>query len=91
MATQHYWVAGRVQGVGYRAATAAKARELGLTGWVRNSSDGRVEAEATGDEESLEAFLAWLEQGPAPATVDRVDAAACSHTAFAAFTIRANG
>lgn len=58
------WVSGRVQGVGFRWSTRKAARELGLTGRVRNLPDGRVEAEVAGEPESLDAFRAWLRQGP---------------------------
>ncbi|HEX6904346.1 MAG TPA: acylphosphatase [Thermoanaerobaculia bacterium] len=58
------WVNGRVQGVGFRWFTRKVAQELGLTGRVRNLPDGRVEAEAAGEPERLEAFRAWLRQGP---------------------------
>jgi acylphosphatase len=65
-------VAGRVQGVYYRAATAERATELGLRGWVKNLSDGRVEAVASGSLEALTEFAAWLWQGPPAARVASV-------------------
>jgi len=65
-------VTGRVQGVSYRASTAAEARRLGLAGWVRNRSDGSVELEVEGDPERVAALLAWCEQGPPAARVSRV-------------------
>jgi acylphosphatase len=65
-------VAGRVQGVYYRAATVERATELGLGGWVKNLSDGRVEAVATGALETLTEFAAWLWQGPPAARVTSV-------------------
>ncbi len=65
---RHYLVTGRVQGVGFRAATAAQARQLGVCGWVRNLADGRVEVLAWGDQ--LDQFEAWLRHGPALARVD---------------------
>jgi len=66
-------VFGRVQGVYYRASTQARARELGLRGWVRNRSDGSVELCAEGPAVALEQLVAWLEQGPPAARVDRVE------------------
>lgn len=64
------WVAGRVQGVGFRWATRAAAREIGgLVGRVRNLPDGRVEVEVAGEPERLEALRAWLRRGPARARV----------------------
>lgn len=62
-------VTGLVQGVSYRATTAERAEELGLSGWVRNSSDGAVELEAEGPEEQVEALLAWCRRGPPAARV----------------------
>lgn len=68
-------VEGRVQGVGFRYSACAEARRLGLCGWVRNRSDGRVEIEAEGPWELLEQLIAWCHHGPAFARVDRVDVA----------------
>jgi acylphosphatase len=65
-------VAGRVQGVYYRAAAAERAAALELHGWVRNLADGRVEAVAAGSIDALTAFAAWLWQGPPAARVDSV-------------------
>lgn len=71
---RHFLVHGRVQGVFFRASTRHRARELGLTGWVANRADGRVEALACGPAEALDAFGEWLWQGPAEARVTRVEA-----------------
>jgi acylphosphatase len=87
---RHYFVSGRVQGVFFRAQTQATARRLGLTGWVRNLSDGRVECLACGDEGQLKAFEAWLWQGPPQARVEKVEASeeALSASEEADFLIR---
>ncbi len=69
----HIWVSGRVQGVFYRASTAEVAEQLGLTGWVRNLPDGRVEIVAEGGEEGLQKLLAWCRQGPPAARVTSVE------------------
>jgi len=68
----HVWVSGQVQGVGYRYATQQQASGLGLTGWVRNLPDGRVEAVFEGPPDLVAQMVAWCEQGPDTAQVDRV-------------------
>jgi acylphosphatase len=67
-----YLVAGRVQGVFYRASTASKARELGLDGWAKNLPDGCVEVVASGEDAALAALARWLWQGPPAARVEKV-------------------
>ncbi len=71
----HLLISGRVQGVWYRASTRVRARELGLTGWVRNLRDGRVEALAEGPRSDLEALLEWCHRGPELARVTGIEAA----------------
>ncbi len=68
----HAWISGRVQGVFYRAFTCEKARSLGLSGWVRNLPDGRVELVAEGPDEKVKALLQWCKQGPPAARVDHI-------------------
>jgi len=65
-------VMGRVQGVGYRAAFADTAVKLGLRGWVRNRSDGSVEACIAGNREQIETMVEWSRRGPPAARVDQV-------------------
>jgi acylphosphatase len=65
-------VRGRVQGVGFRYSAYYEARRLGLSGWVRNTSEGAVEVLAEGRPEKLESFLQWLHRGPPGAWVDSV-------------------
>jgi acylphosphatase len=62
-------LSGRVQGVGFRWFTRQAARELGLTGRVRNLPDGRVEIEVAGGGEALAAFRERVRQGPQGARV----------------------
>lgn len=66
-------VAGRVQGVYYRRSAQARARELDVTGHARNLPDGRVEVEACGTPEAVDAFVAWLWKGPTLARVSAVE------------------
>jgi acylphosphatase len=75
---RHYHVVGRVQGVWFRGTTQDQARQLGLSGWVRNCEDGSVEAVACGSREALDKFRSWLHRGPRAARVDRVDEAEAS-------------
>jgi acylphosphatase len=63
-------VSGRVQGVFFRATTRDRAASLGLTGWVRNRRDGRVEAVFEGPIEKVSRMVAWCRRGPASARVD---------------------
>lgn len=72
--TKHYLISGRVQGVSYRASTEQQAHQLGLTGWVRNLTDGRVELMACGSDVQLQTLERWLWQGPARAQVSEVAA-----------------
>jgi acylphosphatase len=66
-------IQGRVQGVFFRAATMDKAREFGLTGWVRNNPDGSVEVGAEGLREELDKLVAWSHMGPRHAVVNNVE------------------
>ncbi|MGQ9698248.1 MAG: acylphosphatase, partial [Armatimonadota bacterium] len=82
-------VSGRVQGVGYRYFVVDAARQLGLTGWVRNMHDGRVQVVAEGPRERLMRLLLLLERGPRLAVVDRVQAEWSPATGeFRGFSIR---
>jgi acylphosphatase len=62
-------VAGRVQGVFYRASTRTRAEELGVTGYARNLPDGRVEVLACGDAAAVEALCQWLWRGSPASSV----------------------
>ncbi len=67
-------ISGIVQGVGFRYFTERAAQDLGLTGYVRNLRDGRVEAVAAGTEEQVRAFIDQMRLGPAGAMVDGIEA-----------------
>ncbi|MFP4058065.1 MAG: acylphosphatase [Candidatus Brocadiia bacterium] len=69
----HVFLTGRVQGVGFRAFTQREARRLGLTGWVKNLADGRVEAVAEGPASKVEALLAKIRRGPRAARVEKLE------------------
>ena len=70
--TRHWLIDGRVQGVGYRMWLGAEADAAGVAGWVRNLSDGRVEALLRGLPVVLDRLEAAARQGPAQARVERV-------------------
>ncbi len=65
----HILISGRVQGVCFRAATEEEAKLRGMTGWVRNTEDGRVEATFEGDRTDVEAMIEWCRRGPPAARV----------------------
>jgi acylphosphatase len=67
--SKHFYVTGKVQGVWFRAGTQKTAEQLGLTGWVRNLPDGRVEVVACGLKAQIDLFETWLLHGPEQAQV----------------------
>jgi acylphosphatase len=69
----HVTIAGRVQGVNFRASARERARSVGVEGWVRNLDDGRVEAVFEGPRAGVNRMVSWCYSGPSPARVDRVD------------------
>ncbi len=69
----HIFVEGRVQGIFFRENTRQKAMELGITGWVKNLPDGRVEAVFEGEKENVEKMLAWAKKGPPLAKVENTE------------------
>lgn len=66
----HARVTGRVQGVGFRYATARAGRELGVIGWVRNDADGSVELWVQGEADAVDQMVRFVRVGPRGATVD---------------------
>ncbi len=68
----HSVVSGLVQGVCFRSSTAAQAKALHLTGWVKNLPDGRVEVLASGEKVNVLKLYEWLQRGPAHAQVSGV-------------------
>jgi acylphosphatase len=72
-ARRHIKVHGRVQGVFFRDSTRREAERAGLAGWVRNCSDGTVEAVFEGDDDAVGRMVDWVREGPGRADVDRVD------------------
>ncbi len=69
----HVFISGRVQGVFFRSTTQEVAEELGLTGWVRNLSDGRVEAVFEGEKEKVDRAIEFCRKGPRGARVTGIE------------------
>ena len=85
----HLKIAGRVQGVYYRASAVQQAQLLGLKGWVMNCDNGSVEIIAEGARARLEELLAWCRAGPPGARVSRVEVRwQASENTFQGFTIK---
>jgi acylphosphatase len=84
----HALIRGRVQGVYFRASTVEQARARGLSGWVRNTPDGDVEALFEGPRDAVEDMLVWCHSGPAHARVDDVEVRYVPPEGLRGFTIR---
>jgi acylphosphatase len=87
-AAVHIIARGRVQGVCFRACTRDKGLELGLTGWVKNCSDGSVEIHAEGNNSDLEKFIAWCNHGPDAASVSSLDIDSVKSESMTSFDVR---
>lgn len=74
----HLKIIGRVQGVGFRYAMCTEARRLRVIGWVRNRSDGTVEAVAAGEQAALQQLAQWAQSGPAGSEVKDVQVRAAT-------------
>ena len=73
MKTHHLRIHGRVQGVWFRESMRLEAERLNVTGWVRNTPDGAVEAVIQGPAGAVDAMIEWARSGPPLARVDRVE------------------
>jgi acylphosphatase len=87
MPTVHLLIKGKVQGVSYRFSAREIAQRLSLTGWVKNTAEGHVEAMATGNEEALQQFISWCKKGPSGAKVTEVLINPVGETPFKGFLI----
>lgn len=81
-------VKGKVQGVGFRFYTQKTAKELGVSGFVKNMRDGSVYIEAEADSDIMEAFINWVNKGPEWARVDNVSLQEKPQEGFVGFTIK---
>jgi len=88
MPTVRLLIKGKVQGVYYRASAQERAQALGLTGWVRNTPEGDVEAVASGDQSVIDEFIAWCHHGPRQAKVVSVEVSSLPEARFDDFGIR---
>jgi acylphosphatase len=86
--SRRYLIGGRVQGVGFRYFTQREADEIGVTGWIRNLDDGRVEAHANGTARQLDDFEARLRQGPRGAHIQSFESVESAPTDAGDFRIR---
>lgn len=84
----HCFVTGRVQGVCFRMYTQRQAENNGLTGWVRNLLDGRVEVMAFGNEQQLDKLNHWLKSGPSMAQVTKLESETIDFQNFKGFSTR---
>ncbi|MBS99489.1 MAG: acylphosphatase [Oceanospirillaceae bacterium] len=87
----HLVISGRVQGVWFRRFTQEQAQANNVSGWVRNLSDGRVEALLCGDERSVRHVEAWLNRGPELANVTHVAADPRPYEPFSGFDVLDDG
>lgn len=84
----HCYISGRVQGVCFRAFTQREAQRLGVSGWVRNLPDGRVEVAAAGSPAALDEFRQWLHRGPPQAVVREVITDTALDDGWVEFSVR---
>ena len=85
---RHVRVSGQVQGVFYRAWAQGQARELALSGWIRNCPDGSVEAHLQGEQDAVERMIERMRSGPSNARVDDVDVEQAASEGAGRFELR---
>jgi acylphosphatase len=89
MVSKRIRITGRVQGVGYRAWTMSQASQYNIAGWVRNRSDGSVEAQLQGSEELIKAMIKDCYDGPLMAHVSNIEISDSSPESLSGFDYRA--
>lgn len=87
MTTMHVIIKGKVQGVFYRATAKEVAQNLKISGWIKNTDEGHVEAVISGSEDKLQQFIVWCKQGPSGAIITHVHAEEISEQSFERFSI----
>ena len=89
MVRMHVYVSGRVQGVFFRTETQDEATRQGITGWVRNLPDGRVEAVFEGEKDRVEILVEFCKRGPPGARITNTEVITENYTGeFRSFRIR---
>ena len=69
----HIFIYGEVQGVFFRRSAKNKAEEMGVVGWIRNRSDGSVEAVVQGPKDKIDKYILWCKKGPPFAKVEKIE------------------
>ena len=87
MIRQRVIVHGRVQAIGFRFGARVEAQRLGVSGWIKNRSDGAVEAEIEGESAAVDAMLSWLDEGPPGAEVSSMSTADLAPTGERGFRV----
>ncbi|MDQ6842923.1 MAG: acylphosphatase [Bacteroidota bacterium] len=87
MITAHLDIKGKVQGVFFRGTAKKIAEKYRITGWIKNTVDGNVEAMITGEKSAVEMFIDWCKKGPENAEVDEVEVSYPDEISFKAFTV----
>ena len=85
---RHVLITGRVQGVFFRAWAQGHARELGVSGWIRNCADGSVEAHVEGDEGAVDRMIERMRNGPSNARVEDLTVEDASPEGVGRFEVR---
>ncbi len=85
---KHVLVSGKVQGVWFRESTREAAERFGVSGWVRNLPDGRVEVMAAGPPDAVDRLVQWCHHGPSKARVDAVEVADTDEDVASGFTVK---
>ena len=88
MACLHLLISGKVQGVWFRESMRQEALKQGVAGWVRNLSDGRVEAVVCGGADPVNRLLEWVKEGPPLAKVNGVEVTETAEERFPGFEKR---
>jgi acylphosphatase len=85
---RHVTISGEVQGVSFREGARRKATEAGVSGWITNRSDGRVEAVFEGPAEAVDELVEFCREGPTAASVENVDVQTEEPESLSGFDVR---